>query len=111
MTDDTKVPAKPVKAATPDFFKVKLSHPNHNKKTVFRSVSESRARSFVERRFPRGSEAYLEHPDGTTESYEAERQGDYGTDADNWAAFDPEAYQPVDQAPPPGESEWSDKEG
>lgn len=108
---DAKAPAAPAKAKAPDFYKVRLSHPNHNKKIVFRSVSKTRARNFIERRYPRGSEAYIEHPDGAIESYEHERQGDFGTDAERWAPFDPETYQPADQSPPPGDSEWSDKEG
>jgi len=95
----------------PEFYKVKLSHPNHNRRTVFRSISEQRARMFVQNRYPRGSEAYLEHPDGTTEHYEAERQGDNGMHADQWASFDPDSWVPQDQAPPPGDSVWADKEG
>jgi len=66
----------------PGRWQVKLSHPNERGRTVFTSVSESRARQHVERKYPRGSEAYLVSPDGKAESYEHERQGDYGTDAD-----------------------------
>jgi hypothetical protein len=95
----------------PEFYKVRLSHPDNHRKTVFRSVSQKRARAFVERRYPRGSEAYLEHPDGTTEHHEAERQGEYGMDADAWAPFDPDTYQPVEHGTPPGDSEWADLEG
>lgn len=108
---DKPDPATAVPSDKPEFYKVKLSHPDHHARTVFRSISLKRARSFVERRFPRGSEAYLEHPSGTTEHYEHERQGDNGTDAEQWGPFDPEAYQPVGQAPPPGDSIWADKEG
>lgn len=95
----------------PEFYKVKLSHPDHHGRTVFRSISLKRARSFVERRYPRGSEAYLEHPDGATHHYEHERQGENGTDADQWAPFDPASFQPVGQAPPPGDTIWADREG
>lgn len=56
-----------------DRFKVILSHPNERGRVVFSSVSEKRARNFIVNRFPRGQEAYLEAPDGATESYQAER--------------------------------------
>lgn len=95
----------------PQFYKVRLSHPTMNRKVVFRSVSESRARDFVQRRFPRGSEAYLESPDGTTEHYEHERAGENGADADQWGAFDPDSYVPVEANVPPGDSIWADREG
>jgi hypothetical protein len=89
---------------------VKLSHPNERNRTVFSSVSENRARRFVANRFPRGEEAYLEGPDGTLESYQQERTGPYGEDADQWAPFDLENYKPPEQAVPPGESAWADQE-
>lgn len=94
-----------------DRFKVRLSHPNERRKTVFSSVSENRARRFIVTRFPRGEEAYLEKPDGSAESYQHERTGPYGEDADQWAPFDPDAYQPPEEASPPGESAWADVEG
>jgi hypothetical protein len=110
-TDEDMDPTVAVPSTKPEFYKVKLSHPDHHRKVTFRSVSLARARKFVENRFPRGSEAYLEHPDGTTEHYEAERAGEYGTDAEPWGPFDPDSYVPVEAAIPPGDSEWSDKEG
>lgn len=91
-------------------YKVRLSHPRDNKRIVFSSVSESRARRFIANRFPRGEEAYLEGPDGTTEAFQQERTGPYGEDVEQWAAFDPEAYQPPEEAAPPGESAWADVE-
>jgi hypothetical protein len=114
MTDTattTKSPAKTDKPGKPQFHLVKLTHPNHHGRIVFRSISEARAKRFVQDRYPRGSEAYLEHPDGTAEHYEAERTGEFGMDAEPWAPFDPEAWVPPEQAPPPGDSEWADKEG
>jgi hypothetical protein len=90
---------------------VKLTHRNHHDRIVFRSLSETRARGFVERRYPRGSEAYLLLPDGSIESYEAERQGEFGTDIPQWMKFDPASWNPPDQQAPPGETMWSDKEG
>lgn len=100
-----------VQASDLTWYKVLLTHPNHNQKVVFRSVSESRARGFVEKRFPRGSEAYLLMPDGSTEHYERERVGDMGADANAWAPFDPSSWETPSEQAPPGESAWSDKEG
>lgn len=91
-------------------YKVRLSHPLDKRKTVFSSVSEKRARRFIQNRYPRGSEAYLELPDGSTESYEGERTGPYGEDMEQWGAFDPDSYLPPEEAPAPGESQWADVE-
>jgi hypothetical protein len=93
------------------WYKVVLTHPNLNRKVVFRSLSEVRARTFVEKRYPRGSEAHLEKPDGSTESYEQERVGEQGVEDERWAEFDPDSWMPVDLNAPPGENAWSDKEG
>ena len=105
---DTAAKTAPAK---PKFWLVKLTHPNHHDRIVFRSISEQRAKAFVENRYPRGSEAYLESPDGKTFHHEAERTGELGTHADTWAEFNLEAWVPPDQQPPPGDSEWADKEG
>lgn len=95
-----------------DWYLVKLTHPSHHNKIVFRSLSEKRARDFVERRFPRGEEVYLEHPDGRMESYQHERlDGGLGVEADKWAPFDPATWIPLDSQAPPGETAWADKEG
>jgi hypothetical protein len=91
-------------------FKVRLSHPDERKKTVFSSISEKRARRFISNRYPRGEEAYLELPDGSTESYQHEREGERGEDAEQWAEFDPESWLPPNEAPPPGEAAWADVE-
>jgi hypothetical protein len=95
----------------PGRWRVRLSHPNSHKKIVFSSVSEMRARRHIERRYPRGSEAYLESPDGVTEHYEGERADEYGIEAEPWAPFDLEAYKPPEEQEPPGQSEWADQEG
>jgi hypothetical protein len=92
-------------------WQVRLSHPNERKRVVFSSVSERRARAHVQNRYPRGEEAYLEGPDGTTESYQHERTGPHGEDADQWASFDPETYQPPEEQTPPGEAAWADVGG
>jgi hypothetical protein len=93
-----------------DRWQVRLSHPAERRKVVFSSVSESRARAYLQNRYPRGEEAYLEGPDGSTESYQHERTGEYGEDADKWAEFDPDKYKPPEEQPPPGESSWQDVE-
>lgn len=112
MTDEagTDVMERP-KPEAPQFYRVHLTHPVHHKRVVFRSVSEKRARDWLIRRYPRGSEAYLAKPDGTFEHYEAERTGDKGQDAELWADFDPESWVAPEMAPPPGDDAWADKEG
>ena len=100
-----------VASSKPQWFKVVATHPKLHGQVLFRSVSETRARNWLMGRYPRGSEAHLVLPDGSIEHYEAERQGENGADAEKWAPFDPESWLPVDQNPPPGDSEWADKEG
>ena len=90
---------------------VRMTHPTLFGRIVFSSVSERRARNFIERRYPRGSEAHLVAPDGTIESYEHERSGPYGTDEPQWAEFDPASWNPPEYGSPPGETEWADREG
>lgn len=92
-------------------FRVRLSHPDDRKRVVFSSVDEKRARRYLENNFPRGSTAYLETPDGSTEHYEPERADEKGRGMDAWGAFDPDAYEPPGQAAAPGESDWADTEG
>jgi len=93
------------------FFKVVLTHPSLNGRVVFRSVSERRARAWLEAHYPRGSEAHLVTPDGETHHFEAERTGERGADAEQWAEFDPSTWVPVEQSVPPGQDAWSDVEG
>jgi hypothetical protein len=93
-----------------DRWKVRSSFPTDRKRILFSSVSEARARRYVANRFPRGEEAYLEAPDGTTEAYQHERSGPYGEDADQWAAFDPDSWTPPAEQEPPGQSAWADVE-
>jgi hypothetical protein len=94
----------------PDRFTVRLSHPLERKRAVFSSISEKRARRHVQNRYPRGEEAYIEMPDGSFESYQAEREGPHGEDMDQWQPFDPDSWLPPDEAPAPGESAWADVE-
>jgi hypothetical protein len=100
-----------VRQATEDWFRVRLTHPNHHKRTVFRSMSEKRARAWLVARCPRGSEFYLQTPTGETFHHEAERVGERGIDAEQWAPFDPETWVPVEATAPPGQDAWSDREG
>jgi hypothetical protein len=104
-TDDT--------VAAPDlqWYSVLLSHPQLMKRRVFRSVSKSRAEQFIVRRYPRGSEAYLEYPDGTTHHFEHERTGEKGADIERWQPFDPESWVPPEQTVAPGQDAWADQEG
>ena len=95
----------------PQFFKVVATHPHLNGRVFFRSVSEQRARAWLQAHYPRGSEAHLVTPTGDTHHYEAERTGERGADVDVWQPFDPSDWTPVEQAPPPGQDVWSDAEG
>lgn len=112
---DTKTPGSgtksDAKANEPKWYKVRSSHRQDGGRILFRSVSEQRARNHIETRFPRGSEAHLEMPDGSFEHYEAERQGEHGQDADAWGPFDPEGWKPPAEQEPPGQSQWGDVEG
>lgn len=105
-----KTSNKPEPTDAPGRWQVKLSHPLERKKVVFSSISENRARRFVQNRYPRGEEAYLEAPDGTTQSFQQERTGPKGEDAEQWMAFDPETYTPPEEQAPPGEAAWQDVE-
>lgn len=111
MTDSPTGGSKTVARTAPQFNKVILTHPKLMGQTVFRSISETRARAWLEAHYPRGSEAYLQLTNGSTEHYEAERRGENGTDADRWQPFDPADWVPAEQQAPPGDSEWADKEG
>lgn len=93
------------------YWKVRVSHPQSNKRTVFRTMSESRARTWLINRSPRGEEFYLESPDGTTESYVDVRHNTDGSDAPQWTPFDPQDYVPPGEAVPPGDAGWPDIEG
>jgi hypothetical protein len=94
----------------PQWYRVRSSFPVEQKKTLFRTVSEARARRFIETRFPRGEEAYLELPDGSTQSYSHERQGEHGQDTERWQPFDPDSWKPPAEQEPPGQSAWADVE-
>jgi hypothetical protein len=92
-------------------FKVVLTHPQDQGRVVFSSVSETRAKQHIANHFPRGSEAHLVTPDGNTLSYESERVGENGADADPWADFDPASYQVPSQAVVAGQDQYADRNG
>jgi hypothetical protein len=111
-TDTTTGPAKkPDSPAGPGYWKVRESTPVANKRTIFRSMSEARARTFLERRCPAGEVLYLESPTGATESYVTSRQDENGQEVPSWQPFVPEDYVPPGEALPPGTAGWPDMEG
>jgi hypothetical protein len=91
-------------------FKVVSSHALDQGRVLFSTVSEKRARAFIQNRFPRGEEAHLVTPDGKTESYQHERTGPHGEDVEQWQPFDAAAWRPPQEQPPPGETAWQDVE-
>jgi hypothetical protein len=105
----TETIAKP-KEEAPELWHVRVSHPISNKRIVFRSTSERRARQWLMNRSPRGEEFHLVRPDGGFESYVTGRMNEDGSDADEWQPFDPEAYIPHEMQLPPGSSGWPDIE-
>lgn len=94
-----------------EFYRVISSFPADRERVLFRSISLKRARIFIERRCPRGEEMYLKLPDGSFESYSAERAGPHGEDMDQWQPFDPASWRPPAEQEPPGDSAWADVEG
>lgn len=77
----------------PPRYKVIVSNNMTGDRVLFSSVSESRAKTWIESHCPRGSHFFLLMPDGSKLSYEAERTGVQGEDAEPWAEFDRDAYQ------------------
>ena len=110
-SSSTTAKAKSSDTDSPQWYRVISSFAEDRGRVLFRTVSERRARAFVQNRFPRGSEAHLALPDGSYESYEAERQGEHGQDADPWGPIDPESWKPPALQEPPGQSAWGDVEG
>jgi len=75
---------------------------------LFSSVSQKRARAYIERTCPRGSHHFLMNPDGSMESFEFERSGSQGEEVDQWQPFDREAYQAPDLSPVSSNDPWAD---
>lgn len=111
-TETETVPEPAKTASNTGRWLVRLAHPDDRKRVVFSSVSEQRARNHVVNKYPRGTTAYLEGPDGRTQEYAAGRlDPDTGIETDEWADFDPDSYSPSALATAPGNSEWADTEG
>jgi hypothetical protein len=108
--DQMQADAATTKAEKPKFYMVKVSNPVSNGRIVFRSVSQKRAMAWVEAHCPRGSEFYLEAPNGDIMSYEQERTGEKGTDVDQWAEYDPSQYVSPELNVPGQADAWSDAE-
>lgn len=105
------VKESPAVVKTPGWWRVRVSHPKSNKRTVFRSINERRARQWLMNRAPRGEEFYLESPTGEIESYVHGRMNDDGTDASFWQPFDPSQFVPPEEMAAPGDAGWPDMEG
>jgi hypothetical protein len=108
---DSSAPPDKAPDKGPGYWKVRNSLPSANKRTHFRTVSESRARQWLMNHAPRGEEMYLESPTGATESYSVVRHNEDGSDAESWQPFDPESFVPPGEMQPPGSAGWPDVEG
>lgn len=95
-------------ANTPARYKVIVSNNMAGDRVLFSSLSETRAKAWLEGHCPRGSHMFLLSPDGSMLSYEAERTGVQGADADAWAEFDRDAYQAPTLAPVSQNDPWAD---
>lgn len=93
---------------TPPRYKVIVSNNMAGDRVLFSSVSEARAKAWIEGHCPRGSHFFLLAPDGKMQSYEAERTGAQGEDVDQWAEFDRDAYQAPTLAPVNTNDPWAD---
>lgn len=105
---DEMMAAKNGGADRPDRWRVIVSNNMAGDRVLMSSVSEKRARAHIERTCPRGSHHFLLAPDGSMESYEAERTGEKGEDVDPWQPFDRDAYQAPTLAPMSTNDPWAD---
>jgi hypothetical protein len=94
----------------PPRYKVLVSNATHGDRTLFSSVSQTRARKYVEQRCPRGQHFFVRDPDGNDWSYEHERHtgGPQGEDVEVWQPFDRDAYQAPDLQPVSSNDPWAD---
>jgi hypothetical protein len=92
----------------PARYKVIVSNNMAGDRVLFSSVSKKRAMAWIEGHCPRGSHFFLQSPDGSAQSYEAERSGFQGEDAETWADFDRDAYQAPTLAPINQNDPWAD---
>ena len=108
MVADQKAAAKA--NAGPARYKVIVSLLTAGDRVLFSSVSQSRAKQWIEDHCPRGSHFFLLAPDGSMSSYEAERAtgGPRGEDLETWQPFDRAAYQAPELAPVNAHDPWAD---
>jgi hypothetical protein len=92
----------------PPRYRVVVSNNMAGDRVLFSSVSEKRAKRWVEDHCPRGSHMFLLGPDGSMSSYEAERAGPQGADVEQWSEFDRDAYQAPTLAPISSNDPWAD---
>jgi hypothetical protein len=89
-------------------YKVIVSNNMAGDRVLFSSVSEKRAKAWIEGHCPRGSHFFLLAPDGSMSSYEAERTGAQGEDAETWSDFDRDEYQAPTLTPVNSNDPWAD---
>jgi hypothetical protein len=94
----------------PERYRVVVANKMAGDRVLFSSVSKNRAKAHIERTCPRGSHHFLLNPDGSMESYEAERAtgGPQGEDVETWQPFDREEYQAPDLSPVNTSDPWAD---
>jgi hypothetical protein len=98
------------KSTAPPRYKVIVSNSLAGDRVLMSSVSEKRARNYVEQKCPRGQHFFVQSPDGTMSSYEQERLtgGAQGEDVEAWQDFDRDAYQAPDLSPVNTNDPWAD---
>jgi hypothetical protein len=96
--------------AAPSRYKVIVSNKMAGDRVLYSTVSEKRAKKFIEDRCPRGQHFFLLAPDGSKSSYEQERLtgGAQGEDVEAWQDFDRDAYQAPDLSPVNTNDPWAD---
>lgn len=94
----------------PPRFRVVVSLKTAGDRVLFSSVSEKRAKKWIEDHCPRGSHFHLVSPDGEMSSYEHERHtgGPQGEDIEAWQPFDRDAYQAPELTPVNTQDPWAD---
>jgi hypothetical protein len=94
----------------PPRYKVIVSDPTANDRTLFSSVSQNRARTWVEQHVPRGQHVFVLNPDGSMDGYEFERisGGPQGEDVEMWQPFDRDEYSSPELTPVNVHDPWAD---
>jgi hypothetical protein len=98
------------KADEPIRYRVIVSLKTAGDRVLFSSVSQKRAKRWIEDHCPRGSHFFLSCPDGSMLAYEHERHsgGPRGEEIDPWQEFDRDAYQQPELAPVSSHDPWAD---